>query len=64
LAELSTFEWDEDKNTINQRKHGIAFEEAQYAFSDSHRIIAKDLEHSDVEDRSTVLAKSIIMWRL
>jgi uncharacterized DUF497 family protein len=51
LAELTTFEWDEGKNAINQSKHGIAFEEAQYAFSDSRRVIAKDLEHSDVEDR-------------
>jgi uncharacterized protein len=51
LAESVTFEWDEGKNAINQRKHGVAFEEAQYAFSDSHRIIAKDLEHSETEDR-------------
>ena len=26
------FEWDENKNQINQRKHGISFEEAQAVF--------------------------------
>ena len=51
MAESTTFEWDEAKNAINQRKHGIAFQDAQYAFSDSHRVIAKDLEHSNAEDR-------------
>lgn len=28
------FEWDEAKNTSNQRKHGISFEEASLVFSD------------------------------
>lgn len=46
-----TFEWDEDKNKLNQKKHKISFEEAQYAFADIKRIIAKDLEHSKVENR-------------
>ena len=45
------FEWDENKNRLNQKKHNISFEEAQYAFSDSKRIIAKDLEHSKIEKR-------------
>jgi len=51
LAVNSTFEWDEDKNKLNQKKHNISFEEAQYAFSDTKRIIAKDLEHSESEER-------------
>ncbi len=41
------FEWDEDKNNSNQAKHGISFDEAQYAFYDEHRVIAKDKKHSD-----------------
>jgi uncharacterized protein len=45
----ASFEWDENKNKLNKRKHNISFEEAQYAFSDSNRIIAKDLEHSITE---------------
>lgn len=47
----SSFEWDENKNKLNQKKHTISFEEAQYAFSDPDRIIARDLEHSGSEER-------------
>ncbi len=41
-----SFEWDVDKNAENQGKHGVSFAEAQYAFADPERIIAKDLSHS------------------
>ena len=51
MANISTFEWDENKNKINLKKHGISFDEAQYAFIDSRRIIARDLEHSEIEER-------------
>lgn len=51
MAKTPSFEWDENKNKLNQQKHNISFEEAQYAFSDSQRIIAKDLEHSTNEKR-------------
>ena len=46
-----SFEWDEDKNRKNFEKHGITFAEAQYAFIDKNRVIAKDLEHSKEEKR-------------
>ncbi len=29
------FEWDEDKNTSNQRKHGVKFEEGAEVFLDA-----------------------------
>ena len=48
---MNTFEWEEQKNEQNKRKHGISFELAQYAFADPHRILAKDVDHSDQEDR-------------
>jgi len=47
----SRFEWDEDKDTENQKKHNVSFSLAQHAFLDSHRIIAEDLEHSVDENR-------------
>lgn len=47
----TNFEWDEVKNIQNQNKHKISFDLAQYAFADSKRIIAKDVEHSLVEER-------------
>lgn len=46
-----SFEWDESKNLVNQRKHGVSFFEAQHAFLDKHRIIAEDLSHSAKEMR-------------
>ncbi|GBD97878.1 hypothetical protein BMS3Abin06_02782 [bacterium BMS3Abin06] len=48
---LTKFEWDEKKNKENQKKHGLSFEIAQYAFADPNRIIAEDLSHSDKENR-------------
>ena len=45
------FEWDENKEKINQEKHGVSFSLAQYAFSDPNRIIAEDLTHSQDEKR-------------
>jgi len=45
------FEWDEDQNIQNRIKHGLSFEEAQYAFFDEYRVIAEDIGHSDDEKR-------------
>lgn len=47
----TNFEWDENKNSENQIKHGISFYDAQRAFFDLNRLIAEDLEHSVDEDR-------------
>ena len=44
-------EWDENKNQINQRKHGISFEEAQAVFEDEHAILFDDPDHSESEER-------------
>ena len=53
----SSFEWDEDKNRENQRKHGIPFALAQYAFGDPDRIIAEDVRHSLSERRYYCIGK-------
>lgn len=45
------FEWDEKKDVENQRKHHVSFQEAQMAFTDPHRVIARDLSHSEAEER-------------
>jgi len=47
----SDFEWDGAKDRANQEKHGLSFSEAQFAFADPHRVIARDLEHSQDEER-------------
>ena len=46
-----SFDWDTAKDFTNQEKHGLSFAEAQFAFADPDRIIAKDLSHSDDEER-------------
>ena len=46
-----TFEWDDGKNLANLAKHQVSFFEAQLAFSDAHRVIARDLSHSKTEER-------------
>ena len=45
------FEWDPGKDLENQRKHGIGFETAQYAFADPDRVSAEDVSHSQDEQR-------------
>ena len=47
----SNFEWDEVKNLDNQKKHGVSFYDAQYAFKDERRVIAEDAVHSQDEKR-------------
>ena len=44
------FEWDSQKDCINQSKHNVSFAEAQFAFMDPHRIIAVDGKHSTAEE--------------
>ena len=46
-----SFDLDATKDVANQEKHGLSFAQAQYAFADPHRVIAKDLTHSGEEDR-------------
>ena len=45
------FEWDEEKDSNNQTKHGVSFSLAQRAFLDPRRVIAEDIEHSNDDDR-------------
>lgn len=45
-----TFEWDEKKNVINKKKHGISFEMAVRVFLDEKRVEKLDLEHSTLEE--------------
>lgn len=45
------FDWDDNKNVENQRKHPVAFNLAQQAFLDPKRIILRDAGHSHSEER-------------
>jgi len=46
-----TFEWDEEKDLSNQRKHGVSFHEAKTVFNDPRSITIADEQHSGDEDR-------------
>jgi len=45
---MELFEWDEDKNAENIRKHGIDFKTAVQAFDDDLAIPFADPEHSSI----------------
>ena len=46
-----SFEWDEDEEEINMRKHGISFRTASKDFWDENRIEIYDKVHSIDENR-------------
>ena len=52
------FDWDENKNRTNRRKHGISFEEARSAFYDERAKVYADPDHSEQEDRFILLGVS------
>ena len=45
------FDWNETKNAANLEKHHVSFQDAQLAFLDSRRVIARDIDHSKTEER-------------
>ena len=45
------FEWDHSKNKANLTKHGVSFDEAQYAFLDPDFKIRIDVRHSTVAEK-------------
>lgn len=54
------FVWEERKNAINKRKHGVSFEEGQTVFSDDNALFMHDPDHSEDEDRFLLLGLSAI----
>jgi uncharacterized protein len=52
------FEWDEEKNGANFKKHGIWFEEAQTVWADPASEEFFDPEHSRGEERFIRLGQS------
>ena len=52
------FVWDPRKAKENERKHGVAFEEAESVFLDDQALLIGDPEHSDDEDRFILLGLS------
>ena len=53
-----SFSWDNRKNTANQKRHRVSFEEAQTVFFDDHAIEYYDPDHSESEERFLMLGHS------
>ena len=58
------FEWDENKNLINQQKHGISFDDVKSVFADISAILFDDPDHSISEDRFLIIGISAILSSL
>ncbi len=55
---MITFEWDNDKNKSNKKKHNVSFEEAETVFYDDNARLISDPDHSEDEDRFILLGLS------
>jgi len=53
------FEWGANKNALNEKKHGISFDEAKTVFTDQFARLIHDPDNSDEEDRFILLGTSI-----
>lgn len=52
------FEWDDNKNAKNKRKHDIDFIEALSVFYDDEALLINDPSCSEIEDRFLLLGMS------
>ena len=51
-------EWDPNKATLNQKKHGVSFEEAATVFRDTLSATGPDPDHSVGEERCVTFGVS------
>jgi len=52
------FSWDPNKDRLNQRDHGITFQEATTVFGDSLAVTVSDPDHSIGEERFITIGQS------
>ncbi len=52
------FEWNNEKASLNIKKHNISFHEAQTVFKDRFALIFDDELHSDDENREIIIGHS------
>ncbi|MBL1277531.1 MAG: BrnT family toxin [Ectothiorhodospiraceae bacterium] len=58
------FEWDTKKDTSNNKKYGVTFDEARTVFFDENAVQFFDPEHSEEEDRFILLGSSFSLKTL
>lgn len=52
-------EWDVGKERINKRKHGVAFSEACFIFTDPYALTIFDRDHSGDEERWITIGQTM-----
>ena len=52
------FEWDHGKAELNERKHGVSFDEARSVFGDAFALHVYDGTHSWDEERFIIIGTS------
>ena len=55
---IQFFNWDEEKERVNEKKHGVSFREAASVFKDIHALVKPDTDHSKEEDRFIIIGLS------
>jgi uncharacterized DUF497 family protein len=58
---MSRFEWDEDKDRANRRKHGISFAEAATIFDGAVLALEDDSDPSEIRERSYGLIGGLVV---
>lgn len=58
---MAGFEWDDDKNGANRRKHGISFEEAATIFDGPVLSLEDGSDPREVRERAAT-ASSAELW--
>ena len=51
------FEWDENKNKQNQKKHGLDFDDAKEVFKDNKQLTSPDKRKDYKEKRWKIIGK-------
>ena len=57
LVQGRRIQWDDRKNMLNLKKHGLSLKTARLVFADENRLAWPDTAHSDEEKRYKVLGK-------
>ena len=56
------FEWDENKNQLNQQKHGISFEEAKEIFFGTvFTSVSEKIEYGEVREISIGTIQNVLI---
>lgn len=58
---MNGFEWDEAKNRLNQRKHGISFQEAATIFEGPVLTLEDPGAHNEVREQSLGLLNGMVV---